>query len=317
MTPQDQEPAPRPARCRIVDLDDPRRLAAARRLQPATPGNEVLDRLSGLAARLLRTGSAQVSLLTDVQVVAGGAGAGAQAVVGPPSRREDSLCTATARSGAPLVVADASHDSRVVDLPPVRAGAVGSYLGVPLADAQGLVVGAFCVYDQEPRSLVRRRGHGAGGARARDDRRARAGRDRGRARPDADPARPGHRVRRHRQLGVGPRRPHDVREQPAAGDVRLRRRPGARGPSGVRVHRPGAPRGPARASPGRSPPRWRPAASTPTSTACCVRTAPSAGSPPGAARCTTRRGPPYSWSARSTTPPTAGSRRTACRAKRP
>ena len=151
MTPQDQEPAPRPARC-LVDLDDPRRLAAARRLQPGTPGNEVLDRLSGLAARLLRTGSAQVSLLTDVQVVAGGAGAGAQAVVGPPSRREDSLCTATARSGAPLVVADASHDSRVVHLPPVRGGAVGSYLGVPLADAQGLVVGAFCVYDQEPRS---------------------------------------------------------------------------------------------------------------------------------------------------------------------
>ena len=151
MTPQDQEPAPRPTRC-PVDLDDPRRLAAARRLQPGTPGNEVLDRLSGLAARLLRTGSAQVSLLTDVQVVAGGAGAGAQAVVGPPSRRDDSLCTVTARSGAPLVVADASHDSRVVHLPPVRGGAVGSYLGVPLADAQGLVVGAFCVYDQESRS---------------------------------------------------------------------------------------------------------------------------------------------------------------------
>jgi PAS domain S-box-containing protein len=151
VAPQDQEPAPRQARC-LVDLDDPRRLAAARRLQPATPGNEVLDRLSGLAARLLRTSSAQVSLLTDLQVVAGGAGAGAHAVVGAPSPREDSLCTATARSAAPLVVADASTDSRVVHLPPVRSGAVGAYLGVPLADAQGLVVGAFCVFDQEPRS---------------------------------------------------------------------------------------------------------------------------------------------------------------------
>ncbi|QWZ07576.1 SpoIIE family protein phosphatase [Nocardioides panacis] len=151
VVPHDQEPAPRQAGC-AVDLDDPRRLAAARRLQPATPGNEVLDRLSGLAARLLRTSSAQVSLLTDLQVVTGGAGAGAHAAAGAPTSRADSLCTVTARSGAPLVVGDAPLDSRVEHLPPVRTGAVGSYLGVPLADAHGWVVGAFCVYDEQART---------------------------------------------------------------------------------------------------------------------------------------------------------------------
>ena len=146
---QDQRLADRPE----VDLDDPRRLAAARRLAPVTQGNEVLDRLSGLAARLLRAGSAQVSLLTDVQVVTGGVGLGATAE--PRSAREHSLCSVTARSAAPLVVSDAVSDERVLALPPVEAGAVGSYLGVPMSDADGFVVGAFCVYDREPRSWSR------------------------------------------------------------------------------------------------------------------------------------------------------------------
>ncbi len=146
MSPHDQKLADRPG----VDLDDPRRVSAARRLAPVTHGNEVLDRLSGLAARLLRAGSAQVSLLTDVQVVAGGVGLGATAAVHSP--REHSLCTVTARSAVPLVVSDAASDERVLGLPPVEAGAVGSYLGVPLADADGFVVGAFCVYDREPRT---------------------------------------------------------------------------------------------------------------------------------------------------------------------
>jgi PAS domain S-box-containing protein len=135
-----------------VDLDDPRRIAAAVRLEQSVSGNEVLDRLSGLAARLLNAGSAQVSLLTDVQVVAGGVGLGAVAVSQGPTPREQSLCTVTASSARPLVVEDAPHDVRVEGLPPVVAGAVGSYLGVPLADGDGLVVGAFCVYDRSSRS---------------------------------------------------------------------------------------------------------------------------------------------------------------------
>jgi PAS domain S-box-containing protein len=135
-----------------VDLDDPRRVAAALRLEQSISGNQVLDRLSGLAARLLGAGSAQVSLLTDVQVVAGGTGLGAIAVAAGPSPRSESLCTVTAASGGPLVVADAHHDARVESLPPVQAGAVGSYLGIPLSDGDGMVVGAFCVYDRAART---------------------------------------------------------------------------------------------------------------------------------------------------------------------
>jgi PAS domain S-box-containing protein len=135
-----------------VDLDDPRRIAAAIRLEQSVSGNEVLDRLSGLAARLLNAGSAQVSLLTDVQVVAGGVGLGAVAMSHGPTARQDSLCGVTAASDRPLVIEDAHRDARVDTLPPVLAGAVGSYLGVPLADGDGFVVGAFCVYDRSARS---------------------------------------------------------------------------------------------------------------------------------------------------------------------
>jgi GAF domain-containing protein len=137
---------------RGVDLDDPGRLLAARRLEPAPVGNPVLDRLCALAARLLSAGSAQVSLLTDVQVVVGGVGLGALSVQEGATAREDSLCTVTVAGGRPLVVPDARDDRRVLTLPPVRTGAVGSYLGVPLTDGDGYVAGAFCVYDRDART---------------------------------------------------------------------------------------------------------------------------------------------------------------------
>src|SRR6476469_4937659 len=79
-----------------VDLDDPDRLLAARRLESGGVGNAVLDRLCALAARLLSAGSAQVSLLTDVQLVVGGAGLGARAMQDGATLREEALCTVTA-----------------------------------------------------------------------------------------------------------------------------------------------------------------------------------------------------------------------------
>ena len=96
-------------------------------------------------------GSAQVSLLTDVQVVAGGVGLGAVAVSQGPHPARRVVVHGHRASGRPLVVEDAPHDHRVEGLPPVLAGAVGSYLGVPLSDGNGLVVGAFCVYDRSAR----------------------------------------------------------------------------------------------------------------------------------------------------------------------
>ena len=138
-----------------VDLDDPRRVRAAQRLVPAHPGSATLDNLSALAARLLGSRSAQVSLLTDVQHVAAGTGLlpGALTTV---SARSASLCTVTAAAARSVVVAEAGVDERVRDLPPVTSGMVGSYLGVPLRATRGEVVGALCAYDRESRSWTDR-----------------------------------------------------------------------------------------------------------------------------------------------------------------
>ena len=127
------------------------RASAARRLAPGEEGNPALNRLAELAARLLGARSAQVSLLSDVQHVAGGAG-DAAAAVGERGPAEDSLCTVTVAGLAPLVVPDAPNDPRVAPLGPVRSGVVGSYLGVPLIADDGHAIGAFCVFDPEPRS---------------------------------------------------------------------------------------------------------------------------------------------------------------------
>ncbi|RZU33706.1 SpoIIE family protein phosphatase [Blastococcus saxobsidens] len=128
---------------------DPVRVGAAQRLLP-TGNRPGLDRLAELAARLMGTAGSQVSLLVDHQLIAAGTGAAAVGSTGP---LEESLCTVTAAlpAGECLVVTDARDDPRVADLPPVRAGAVGSYLGTALTDGSGQPVGALCVFGPEPR----------------------------------------------------------------------------------------------------------------------------------------------------------------------
>ncbi|HEX8495961.1 MAG TPA: SpoIIE family protein phosphatase [Actinomycetales bacterium] len=123
----------------------------AERLRAAAGASASLDRLVGLAAQLLRGTSAQVSMLTDVQIVAAAAGPGADRV-GTVSALTDSLCRVTVAVDAPLVVTDAARDERVRSLPPVASGAVASYLGVPLRTSDGQGVGALCVFDPAPRT---------------------------------------------------------------------------------------------------------------------------------------------------------------------
>ncbi len=131
-----------------------RRAAAAHRLA-SSDRQSALDRLCELATGLLDAESAQVSVVSDVQLVAGGAGAG-RAAVGGTGPAEDSLCTVTVADRAPLVIADTYGDARVRALPPVASGAVRAYLGVPLVSGDGHAVGALCVYGREPREWSER-----------------------------------------------------------------------------------------------------------------------------------------------------------------
>jgi PAS domain S-box-containing protein len=130
---------------------DSGRASSARRLARGGERNPALDRLAELAARLLGTGSAQVSVVADTQNVLGGAGV-ASHTVGSQGPVADSLCTVTVLQKATLVVTDATSDRRVATLPPVRSGLVGAYLGVPLVSADGQTIGALCVFEASPRA---------------------------------------------------------------------------------------------------------------------------------------------------------------------
>lgn len=132
-------------------LADAARLARVRRVVPAASGSTVLAGLVHLAGWVVGAEHAQLSLLADEQVAT--AVRSVDALVSEQvSALEDSLCTVTVLSGDVLVAADAHGHPWLRDLAPVVAGAVGSYLGVPLLLADGTMVGALCVYGAEPRS---------------------------------------------------------------------------------------------------------------------------------------------------------------------
>jgi PAS domain S-box-containing protein len=127
-------------------LADPLRVAAARRLLGEVAGPVAFDRLSGVAARLLGSPHAKVTLFPEDDVVVGGHGLPA-GVVGGRALLTGALSAVVVRTGAPLVVPDATADERLEELPAVTSGQVRSYLGVPLVAASGHVVGALAVYD--------------------------------------------------------------------------------------------------------------------------------------------------------------------------
>jgi len=132
-------------------LQQPDRVAAARRLLLEVPGPASFDRLSALAARLLGTGHAKVTLFTDHDVVVGGYGL-PPGVIGGPALLTGALSAIVVTTGAPLDIPEAQAEPRVAGLPAVTSGQVRAYLGAPLVTASGHVVGALAVYDPVPRN---------------------------------------------------------------------------------------------------------------------------------------------------------------------
>jgi PAS domain S-box-containing protein len=121
-----------------VDVSaDPARLEEARRLLSQDGGPALVDRLIELATRLLGVPSAQAVLSTDTDV--------------RPSPLDEWLCSVIAAGTDALVIPDARADARFTDLPSVASGTVAAYLGTPLVGRTGVVIGALCVHDPEPR----------------------------------------------------------------------------------------------------------------------------------------------------------------------
>ncbi|MFE2070432.1 SpoIIE family protein phosphatase [Streptomyces sp. NPDC059467] len=112
-----------------------------------------MDRFARLVTRLLRVPVALVSLMErDRLILPGMTGlpepwAGRRAL--PLSH---SLCRYVVSSGQQLIVPDARADDRLRTDPAIAALGVIAYAGMPLPDADGLVLGSLCVIDHRPRN---------------------------------------------------------------------------------------------------------------------------------------------------------------------
>ena len=134
-------------------LTRPDRLAALRRTALLdTPPEEAFDRLSRMAARLLGTPVALISLVADDHQFF-------KSAIGLPepwaSHRTNpisfSFCGGVVSTGEPLVLEDARRHPLLRHNPVIRELGWVSYAGVPLRTREGQVVGSFCVVDKTPR----------------------------------------------------------------------------------------------------------------------------------------------------------------------
>ena len=135
-------------------LDDPARLAALKRTSLLdTPSEAAFDRLTQLAAFVLRAPVAIVTLLD-------GERAFLKSCFGVPEplaseRRtpvSHSFCKLAVESGEPCCVADGRKDPRVRDNALVSALGLVAYAGVPLTTGDGFNLGTLCVLDSRPRA---------------------------------------------------------------------------------------------------------------------------------------------------------------------
>ena len=133
-------------------ISDPIRLAAVGDIYPGQLGVLEFDRLTTLASDLLGVPTCLVSLVTeDTQDFKGACGL-------PPAVEEvrstplsHSLCKHTVISKQLFIVNDAPNDPRVRDNPIIEEIGLRAYLGFPLVNSAGLVLGAFCLIDYTER----------------------------------------------------------------------------------------------------------------------------------------------------------------------
>ncbi|MFP5304919.1 MAG: GAF domain-containing protein, partial [Gammaproteobacteria bacterium] len=133
-----------------VPADEPARLAALQGYALLdTPPDPFFDRIAGLAAALLRTPIALVTLVDESRQWF-------KATVGLNIRqtsREDAFCAHAISGCDTLVVPDATQDPRFVDNALVTgAPNIRFYAGAPLLTPDGLGLGTVCVIDVQPRA---------------------------------------------------------------------------------------------------------------------------------------------------------------------
>ena len=113
-----------------------------------TPAEARFDRLTRLGCRLLRAPFAMVSLIDEHRQWF----KAAHGHLHTQSPRGAAFCNHTILREEPLIVPDATADSRFFDLPSVQQG-IRFYAGIPIHAPDGSSIGTFCVLDSKPRQL--------------------------------------------------------------------------------------------------------------------------------------------------------------------
>ncbi len=118
----------------------------------AGDGDPTLDRLARLAAALIGSPRAFVTLVTDeAQHLPGMVRLDDPTNTSRSTTLGDSLCQFAVATQESLVIEDGRADLLVRDMETVRRGEIGAYAGVPLRTGRGHVLGTLCVVDSRPR----------------------------------------------------------------------------------------------------------------------------------------------------------------------
>lgn len=133
-------------------VDEPERLAAVRSYGVlGTPPDDVLDRITAMAARVVGTPVAIVSIVDDDRIwFTSTHGLDIREIT-----RDPGLCASAILSTEPWVVEDARADPRA-SANPLVDGEFGLqfYAGVPLTTPDGHTIGTLCVLDFAPRTIA-------------------------------------------------------------------------------------------------------------------------------------------------------------------
>ena len=137
----------------LAPLQDPARLAAIDATQLVdTPPEECFDRYTRLAQNVLGVEMAIVSLVLDErQFYKSSVGLPESLASERGSPISVSLCRIVVETRSPLIIHDGLNDPSYFDHAAITDLNIQSYLGVPMFDESGHILGTLCVANQTPK----------------------------------------------------------------------------------------------------------------------------------------------------------------------
>jgi signal transduction histidine kinase len=133
-------------------IQDPARLAALRATGLLdTEVEEVFDRMTRLAVKLLNVPAAFISLVDDNRDFYKSAAGFGEPLQSDRQLTGRTFCHYAIQSSAPLVIDDAAAHPVYRNVPTVQSLGVGAYVGVPLVMDDGQAIGSFCAIDNKAR----------------------------------------------------------------------------------------------------------------------------------------------------------------------